>query len=195
MTAWSHFLPAAFLLLVAPGPTNTLLAAGGAARGVRAAPTLPIAALAGYLIAVFVVSVLIGRQLVASPIAFAALKIGCSLYLSYVAWTLWREGAEALKTQVRVGLAEVFFATLMNPKAAVVGLSIMPAFDPARPGALAPYFAGFGGVVVASSLIWIGIGAAIARRAQSPAAARFVRRSAALTLGAFSVVLATSAFR
>ncbi|MCK9553042.1 MAG: threonine transporter, partial [Aquamicrobium sp.] len=53
------FVIAAIMVLITPGPTNTILAASGAAMGWRRAMVLPVAEAAGYLVAVTAYLVLV----------------------------------------------------------------------------------------------------------------------------------------
>ena len=76
MTEMSAFALAAIALLAVPGPTNTLLAASGAAIGLRPSLRLIPAEISGYLVAIgYLLAVL--QPLVAShPLVPVASTIG-----------------------------------------------------------------------------------------------------------------------
>jgi threonine/homoserine/homoserine lactone efflux protein len=79
------FAIACFPLLAAPGPTNTLLATSGAAIGVRGSLPLLAAELSGYLLAIFLLRVLVGPLIAAVPAFGIALRIAAVIYLLHLA--------------------------------------------------------------------------------------------------------------
>jgi threonine/homoserine/homoserine lactone efflux protein len=195
VTDWWQFLLATFLLLAVPGPTNTLLAAAGAARGIRACLPLTVAELAGYLTSVLVLTLVAGSVFDQWPGALTALKLGCAVYLLFVAWKLWRSGPDALASAAPVSTRDVFVATLLNPKGLVMAFTIMPPYAADAPWRIAPYLVALAAVIGVCSVGWITVGASITARFNGASASRYIRRTAAFALGAFSIVLTNSAFR
>jgi threonine/homoserine/homoserine lactone efflux protein len=148
-------------LLITPGPTNTLLALAGAERGMWRAIRLIPAELSGYLMTV-VPLMIIGTELIER---FPELRPGITAVAAL--WVLWlslsilryRTGAAAAQPIVTARV--VFVTTLLNPKALVFGLVILPA----ETGALWNV-ANFASQVVIVAVLWTWIGSMLARRSQ-----------------------------
>jgi threonine/homoserine/homoserine lactone efflux protein len=178
------FLLAAAALLAAPGPTNTLLATAGAERGLRDSLGLVGAALAAYLIAVAVYRFALGQVLVAFPLLGAGLKVAVALYVAWLAVRLWRSSTVVDRRPVRG--REVFVATLLNPKAFIAALTILPG----GAGTLL-YLPAFAAIVVVAATGWVLLGSAIA----ASAGARhehLIPRVASVALVGFAGVIAAS---
>jgi len=150
------FLMPMLALLLAPGPTNALVALSGAqGKQARLAPVVAVALL-GYLAAVVPLA-LLGAQVVGRwPQAPAVLRLLAAAWLLVVAAGLWRAPATPadsppLAVPGRVALRAVFLTTLCNPKALVVALVLLPAFgDPRFSSGLAL----FALTVIGSALVW-----------------------------------------
>src|SRR4051794_27897420 len=85
------------LILITPGPTNTLLATAGLALGTRKALPLLAVELAGYLFAISAWGILLISMQEHYPFLGTALCLVSSGYLAYVAVKMWR-AALALET-------------------------------------------------------------------------------------------------
>jgi threonine/homoserine/homoserine lactone efflux protein len=178
------FLLAATALLAAPGPTNTLLATAGAERGLRASLSLVGAALAAYLIAVAVYRFALGHVLSAYPLIGAGLKVAVALYVVWLAIRLWRSSTAVDRRPV--GIQEVFVATLLNPKAFIAALTILPSGT----GTL-PHLPAFAAIVVAAATGWVLLGSAIAASA-GERNGHLIPRVASVALVGFAGVIAAS---
>lgn len=120
------FALAALALLATPGPTNTLLAASGAALGVRRSLPLIPAELAGYATAIGLL-ILLARPLVDAQAELdIAIRLGAGLWLAWSALHLWRDARTALAPRP-AGAGRLFLTTLLNPKALVFAFAIFPA--------------------------------------------------------------------
>ncbi len=113
-------------LLITPGPTNTLLALAGAERGVVRAIRLIPAELAGYLTTVIPLTFVGAGLLAAYPGARPIITLVAAGWVMWLAVTMWR-----LPTGVTVGAPvvthrRVFVTTLLNPKALIFGLVLLP---------------------------------------------------------------------
>jgi threonine/homoserine/homoserine lactone efflux protein len=186
--ALSLFLSAVLALLLAPGPTNTLMALAGAGSGLRRVLRLIPAEIGGYLLAVLPLAWL-GAGLVAQVPALApGLKLVAALWVLSLALRLWRRpvAGDAMPVTAR----RVFVTTLLNPKALVFGLVLLP--GPAD-SASAPRLALFLGCVIAVALVWGGAGRALGRIGMASGALRdpvfLAQRVAALWLGCLSALL------
>jgi len=147
------FAIACFPLLAAPGPTNTLLATSGAAIGVRRSLPLLAAELSGYLLAIFLLRVLVGPLIAAVPAFGIALRIAAAIYLLHLAAKLWQHsGRQSIEASGSVTILSLFVTTLLNPKAIILTFSLLPAWLPAL----------IVQIVVAGSA-WITVGALVQR--------------------------------
>lgn len=183
------FLTAVMLVLLTPGPTNTLLAAAGAAGGAKAGWRLPLMEAAAYLISVSLLGWGIGPVAEAVPALKTALRLAAGLYLAYVALTLWRSGVAEFNQRRAVAPAQVFTATLLNPKCLIFAFGLVPMDHPAA----ALYLAGFALCVLTAGTGWLLLGAAL-RRGLSPEKLCCAPRAAAVVLSGFSAALVASPF-
>lgn len=181
------FFLAVATILGAPGPTNILLATAGAAQGIRPALTLVGAALAGYLVAIAVIRIVLGPAIHAYPAAGVALKVAVAVYLVWLAVKLWRTPVVKEQPGRPVSFVAVFVTTLLNPKAVIFALTVIPQ----EISNLAWYIAGFSVTVFAVGSGWIvlgyGLGSAAGPRS------RWLPRVAAVALVAFAGLIARSA--
>lgn len=116
---------AILVLLVTPGPTNTLLFIAGSERGAGRALRLIPAELAGYLAAV-VPLMLVGAALIAwVPYARQGIMLVASLWVAVLAVRLFRLPRIGV-AQAAINARAVFVTTLLNPKALIFGLVLLP---------------------------------------------------------------------
>lgn len=186
------FILPTLALLLAPGPTNALVALSAAHRRSRLLP-VTAAALAGYCAAVVPLA-LLGAQLVARwPQAPALFKLVGAVWLLVVAAGLWRAPIAATDPQGpsagSVTTRAVFLTTLTNPKALVVALVLLPAFG--DPG-FAPRLALFAAAVIASALVWGAFGRLLGAGPGGPRRAGLLGRAAAVWLAMVSAGLASA---
>jgi threonine/homoserine/homoserine lactone efflux protein len=172
-------------ILGTPGPTNTLLATSGAAAGFRASLRLVPAEAAGYLIAILTLGLILGPVVAASPLLVAGLRLAVGTYLLLLAVRLWRRGGATFAGGVAVAPRQVFTTTLLNPKAVVFALGVVP-FGAPRPYL---YLLGFVLMLAAVAVCWIGAGAALGRAAAGAGRAGVVPRVGAAAVAAFALVL------
>lgn len=109
-----------FPLAFSPGPGNLFFAANGARFGILAT----IGAMTGYHVATFAVALVMGfgvaTALTAAAQTFTVIKIAGSLYVLWLAWTLWRaKKLDQLEAQV-AGSWDGAVLLLLNPKAYVI---------------------------------------------------------------------------
>jgi threonine/homoserine/homoserine lactone efflux protein len=185
----AFFLMSAALLFT-PGPTNTLLAVGGAARGLCHSWALPLAELAGYFAAIHLLAFMIG-PLVQAPGMQMLLRLVLALYLLWIALQLWRSTGPLLPERA-VTPAHVFLVTLLNPKALVFAFVVLPPLAAGWHAAL-PQLGALAVMILLASLSWILLGAMlgqgkILRPQQIP-------RAGAIVLTGFALVLLSGLLR
>lgn len=162
----SAFTLAVLLLLLTPGPTNTLLAVSGAARGVKASLPLIGAELGGYLTAILPLVFLAAPLLADQPVVALLVKLVSTLWVLILAARLWIRPLFASQPGA-VTAASVYGTTLLNPKGLIVGLVLVPTAGTGTVEALAaplPYLAAFSMLVVCVATCWLSFGAAILGR-------------------------------
>ena len=174
---------AVLVLLLTPGPTNSLVLLAGAERGVAGAARLIPTELAGYFLTVLPLA-LAGTTVLADHHGLrTGLTLAAGAWVAVLAVRLWRMpgtgGAAAA-----VGARALFVTTALNPKALIFGLVLLPS-----PDRLVANLALFAGLVALVALLWAGIGTALRKGTGQPRAIFFLRRLASVWLAAISVVL------
>jgi threonine/homoserine/homoserine lactone efflux protein len=187
MTPGPGFDLAVALLFAVPGPTNALIAVGGARRGVRALPAVVAAALVGFVAAVAVLMWLAGPYVAATPALGLGLRGLCALLLARSAWLLWRSAGAGGASRGSTSAAAVLATTLVNPKALIFAFAIFPPLAGAAEAV--EVFARFAVLAVVGMTLWGLAGAALGRGATGRIGAATVDRAGAAVLAAFSVVV------
>jgi len=181
------FILAVLALLATPGPTNTLMAAAGAQRGVGRSLPLLAGELGGYLIAITTWMALAGTAAAAQPLVPVIAKFVAAAFLVWSAWKLWANAGHADLAQRGITLGRVFVTTLINPKALVFAFAIFPRVSFLGP---LPYLALFGALVVATAIGWMAMGTVAARSSAGLLTSSRVERITAVALAVFATLLA-----
>jgi threonine/homoserine/homoserine lactone efflux protein len=176
------FVMSVTLLLMTPGPTNTLLAASGALIGVYRSVRLLIAEVTGYLTSILTIGYLLGNWMTGAPRFTTALRISSGVYLLTLAVRTWR--AYQGVSPEAPSFSRVLVTTLLNPKALIFALVIIPAREPNA----VLYFAAFSLIVPTIGCIWIAFGG-VTRRAVGLGYVRLVPKITSVVLACFSVSL------
>ncbi|KTC17526.1 threonine transporter RhtB [Pseudomonas marginalis ICMP 9505] len=142
------------LLLLAPGPTNTLLFRAGVLFGYTASWKLAFIECLAYLLQVSVWGVALLYLAGYSPWALKATQLAAACYLLYVSFTLWqRNNASVESSHDRFGGVYFFWLTVMNPKGLLIASFIAPI------GAFAS-LQGYAGFMATLALVVIPVGSA-----------------------------------
>lgn len=187
----SAFALAVLLLLLTPGPTNTLLAVSGAARGLKASLPLIGAELGGYLTTILPLVFLAAPLLADQPVAAVVIKLASTLWVLLLAARLWTYPPSATEPGA-VTVFAVYCTTVLNPKALIIGLALMPPASLASAEELVrpfPYLAVFSVTVVCVASCWLSAGAAILRGVATTSPLLFGRVAASF-LVVFAISLA-----
>ncbi len=172
-------LLALLALLVSPGPTNTLMILAGAERGARGVVPLAGVTVAAYLLTVAPLT-LAAAALAGQPGLRAGVTVVAGLWVARLALGLWRHPApDAVPAAVTAG--QVFMTTLLNPKALIFGLVLLPQVADRAAG-----LAFLAAAVAVASSLW-GLAGALA--AGRTAALPVIRRGSALVLAVFAALL------
>ncbi|MCB2134915.1 MAG: LysE family translocator [Rhodobacteraceae bacterium] len=156
--AVAAFVLTSAVIEMTPGPNMAYLAVVAAAEGRRPG----YAAVAGVALGLAVVGLAAALGLAAivsaSPVLYQTLRWGGVTYLLWLAWEGWRGAEEAVEhAPLGSSLGRYFrrglITNLLNPKAAVFYVAVLPEFvDPAGPVMTA---------TVALSLIYVSVATAI----------------------------------
>ncbi len=137
---WIAFCLVCLGMALTPGPNMLYLVSRSISQGRWAGIVSLVGTAAGFIVYLLCAALGITALLMAAPIAYDILRFGGALYLLWLAWQAIRPGG-ASPFQVRelprdspAKLISMGFLTnLLNPKAAMLYLSLLPQFiDPHR---------------------------------------------------------------
>ena len=133
------FLWTALIIELTPGPNMTYLAILSLTEGRRAGFAAVAGVASGLLLIGLIAALGLAVIISQSPALYNLLRWGGAFFLLWLAFEIWTgrddqakagDGMDGLATFFRRGL----IANLLNPKAAVFYLAVLPAFvDPSRP--------------------------------------------------------------
>lgn len=117
----------AAIVLLVPGPTNTLLLSAGLKLNLRGACRLVAAEASGYVIAITVWGFFLWSLATQYPWIVSVVKLISATFIFYLAVKMWFKGADFDTTDAPpLGFRGLFLATLMNPKALLFSSAIFP---------------------------------------------------------------------
>ena len=178
------FAAGVFTLLILPGPTNAMLAMASQGLTVGRAVVLLATVLFAYLAVVLAASGLAGPFLIDHPTVAQGVKLASASWVFYLALRLWGVGSSAVEA---VGVRQLAVTTLLNPKALIIGLTMVPSLREASAFAA---IAALACAVAAASSIWLSVGRIIlGKENRMPLLAR---RCGSATLMMFAVVLTST---
>ncbi len=194
-------------LVLTPGPNMIYLVSRSITQGRRAGLVSLLGVAAGFLVYLAAAAAGLATLFVAVPAAYTVLKLAGAAYLLYLAWQALRPGGtnafapkplppDPARRLFTMGLV----TNLLNPKIAVLYVSLLPQFvDPDRGSvALQSLLLGSTQIVVAltvNALIVVFAGALAAFLAPRPAWLRVQRYLMGGVLGALALRLATERAR
>ena len=172
---------ALILLLLTPGPTNTLILLAAAERGLPRALRLIPVELAAYLAAILPLALLSHALSAQIGLLRPIIATLAGAWVLYLAWTMWRTGPGTARPNL-VSARRIAVTTFLNPKGLVMGLVLIPAagLSPASVAVLA-------GSIATVALVWACAGCVLPRaeRGFPP----LITRLAALWLAGLSVMI------
>jgi len=142
-----QFAVATFIIAITPGPDMTLFVGRALSEGRSAGFACMAGAMTGCVIHTSLVALGLSALIIASPVAFTALKIGGAGYLVWLAFHAIRDGS-AFKPVRKAGPRHTLFRNwakgiginLLNPKIILFFMTFLPQFvsahDPHAPGKL-----------------------------------------------------------
>lgn len=184
------FVAASVLLTLAPGPDNLLVLALGMARGRRQGVAFGLGCAAGCLNHTALAALGVGALIVASDLAFGALRVAGGVYLIWLGVQAIRHAAPTDAQRLSIpadSCARLFrrglLASAINPKVVLFFLAFLPQFVQAERGDAAWQIVQLGvvftlQVAVVFGLIGAFAGALGERLARRPAVAMWLDRLA-----------------
>jgi threonine/homoserine/homoserine lactone efflux protein len=139
------FAGAALIMVLTPGPNMIYLVSRSICQGRAAGVISLFGVIAGFAIHILTAAIGLTTLFLAIPFAFQAVKWAGALYLGWLAWQALRPGARSPFEQrtlpedpPRKLFIMGFVTNLLNPKAALLYMSVFPQFiDPERGSVLA----------------------------------------------------------
>lgn len=188
--SYPAYILTVFILLLSPGPTNTLMGLASARNSFCLVPKLLPAELLGYLTMILPLTWLGGELISLWPESALVLKAAAAIWVMYLAMKLWvavsEDGLDRSVTARRV-----FVTTTLNPKAVVFGLVLLP--QPNAPDFLMKLVI-FLGLASFAAVIWGGFGRLAQIGARSHIRVMILQRTASCWLAIVSCTLAASLF-
>ncbi|PHY14021.1 lysine transporter LysE [Caulobacter sp. B11] len=194
-------------MALTPGPNMLYLVSRSISQGPMAGIVSLIGTAAGFVVYLVCAAFGITALLMAAPIAYEILKIAGALYLAWLAWSAIRPGGRSPfqvrdlpQDSARRLISMGFLTNLLNPKAAMLYLSLLPQFiDPARGGVMGQSLV-LGATQIAvsltiNSLFCLGAGTIALFLAGRPGFALVQRWLMATVLGGLAVRMATESGR
>lgn len=204
---WIAFTLICLGMALTPGPNMLYLVSRSICQGRWAGIVSLIGTAAGFVVYLLCAAMGITALLMAAPIAYDALRFGGALYLAWLAWQAIRPGGAA-PFQVRdmpkdstaklIGMG--FLTNLLNPKAAMLYLSLLPQFIRPEHGGVFTQSLALGLTQIAVSMtvngaICLAAGTIAAFLTRRPSFALIQRWLMATVLGGLAVRMATEARR
>lgn len=132
---WAPFILAAVLIELTPGPNMGYLALASARRGWGAGMLTVLGVTLGLGVHMVAAAAGLSQLAVAQPVLYQGLRWGGVLYLLWLAWDGWRSrGGSADIEDLSVGdwrdVRRGFVTNLLNPKALIFYVAVLPSFAP-----------------------------------------------------------------
>ncbi len=132
---WLAFAVVALGLVLTPGPNMLYLVSRSISQGRKAGLISLLGVALGFIVYMLLAAFGITALLMTVPLAYDSLRIGGALYLLYLAYQAMKPGGRSpfhlrdLPTNsARQLIVMGFLTNLLNPKAAVLYLSLLPQF-------------------------------------------------------------------
>ncbi len=196
---WTSLVPfviASFLMELTPGPNLAYLTLLALQRGRRPGYKAVAGVALGLLTLGLAAALGVATLVASSPALFQVLRWGGVAYLCYLAWETWRDARPATldaKPEDNRFFTRGLITNLLNPKAALYYITVLPAFLGASDGLAA---------IIAYTLVYVAVAtgvhagvvtlAGLARPLIPIRASVWVGRAFALGLGLVAVWLAWS---
>ena len=157
--SFSVFATLTLLLLLTPGPTNTLIALTCAQQGFARCAPLVAAELFAYLAFVGLFVAVLGPVAAHQPSVLTACQTVAAMWVLYLAAKLWRAPAASAHHAAPIGWRTIFVTTALNPKGLIVASMLLHVGKAGQPQSLG--FLIFGLDILAAALVWGGLASTV----------------------------------
>lgn len=181
------------LVLIVPGPTNTLLLSAGLKSGIRETWPLVVSEAAGYVVSISVWGFFLCALTASNNWMLVGVKLLSSMFIFYLAVKMWIKGPKLRQlVTTPVSRRDLFIATLMNPKALLFASTLFPlaTFQSARN--FASVIGAFLIILVPIGIGWSCLGGLLTSNRAWADRASALLRCASLVLVTFSGTLVYS---
>ena len=204
---WIAFSLICLGMALTPGPNMLYLVSRSISQGRWAGIVSLVGTAAGFVVYLVCAALGITALLMAAPIAYDILRFGGAIYLLWLAWQAIKPGGASLfqvrelpKDSPAKLISMGFLTNLLNPKAAMLYLSLLPQFIDPHHGAIFGQSLALGGSQIVISLtvngsICMAAGTIAGFLARRPSFALIQRWLMATVLGGLAVRMATEARR
>ena len=204
---WIAFSLICLGMALTPGPNMLYVVSRSISQGPLAGIVSLVGTAAGFVVYLLCAALGITALLMAAPIAYDVLRFGGALYLGWLAWQAVKPGGvspfqvrELPKDPPIKLMAMGFVTNMLNPKAAMLYLSLLPQFiKPEHGGVLTQSLAlGLSQIVISltiNGLICLAAGTIATFLATRPSFAIAQRWLMATVLGGLAIRMATEARR
>nr|WP_314564899.1 LysE family transporter [uncultured Pseudomonas sp.] len=181
------------LLLLMPGPTNTLLLRSGILTGFRRAWPLSLLECLAYLTQISFWGYLLSHIGDSVPWGLKLVQFASVCYLIRTSYLLWRHPDETLKSapEARVSGLNFFMLTLINPKGLLIVSFIVPVQTFTDLTLYVQFVAQFTAVVIPVGCTWVLFGARIKRGGYAWLTPHAINRTASVVIGVFTLAILT----
>lgn len=181
---------ALILLLLAPGPTNTLLFRAGVLFGYRASWKLAFIECLAYLLQVSVWAVALLYLAAYSPWALKATQLAAACYLLSVSYKLWqRKNSTVDPGRDRFSGLYFFWLTVMNPKGLLIVSFIAPVSAFATLQGYAAFMLTLALVVIPVGSAWIVLGSRFEGIQKAWLTPLKINRATSIAIGCFATLM------
>ncbi|NMY93871.1 LysE family translocator [Pseudomonas proteolytica] len=179
------------LLLLMPGPTNTLLLRSGVLSGFKRAWTLSLLECLAYLLQISFWGYLLSHIGASAPWCLKVMQFVSICYLAKTSYCLWREPTAGLPAipGVRVSRRQFFLLTLINPKGLLVVSFIVPVQTFADTALYGQFVMQFTAVVIPVGCAWVLFGARIKRSGHAWLTPQNINRTASVVISCFALAI------
>ena len=202
LAQWLPFAAIALGLVLTPGPNMIYLVSRSICQGQKAGLISLAGVAVGFMFYMLCAALGITALVMAVPLAYDALRIAGALYLLWLAWQSLRSGTSPFQVRTltpdspRKLFAMGLVTNLLNPKAAVLYLSLLPQFiNPAHGNVLAQSLTlGFSQIAISmlvNGMIIMAAGSIAAFLAELPLWQRVQRWLMATVLAGLAVKMVT----
>lgn len=171
------------VLLLTPGPTNTLMLMAGAERGWTWAARLIPVEVAAYLAVIVPLALLAQGMAEQLGVVRPVVAVLAGLWVLYLAWAMWGHAPQP-GPQGTVTARRLAVTTLLNPKGLIMGLVLLP-----EAGATPAAFGVLVLCIVAVAAIWAGIGCGLPGSGKGAALPPLWRRAASVWLAGLAIFI------